>query len=308
MQSPAHHISICVCTFKRPRLLARLLEQLNTQKTDGVFSYSVVVVDNDDQESGRSAVESARTSAKYAIEYDVEPQRSISHARNRSVRNATGDLVAFIDDDEFPDDAWLLTHLKTLLSTKADGVLGPVKPHFEGEGPAWLVKSGLLERASLKTDEVIRDSIHTRTGNVLLWRRIFDDPDGHFDARYGRSGGGDAVFFKTMMAKGKVFVWCNEAVVYETVLPERQTRKYYLKRAFTRGMTEAWATSPFRMSTLKSLVAIVVYTCALPFLLLAGQHAFMKCLVKNCDHLAKILGYMGIRVIKERPYTAASSG
>lgn len=308
MQSSQVHISICICTFKRPLLLERLLGKLNTQRTEGAFFYSVVVVDNDSEQSGREVVERVKGKAGFAIDYHVEPQRSISYARNRSVRNATGDLIAFIDDDEFPDDFWLLTHLKALQATRADGVLGPVKPHFDGEGPSWLVRSGLLERTRLKTNEVIRDSSHTRTGNVLIWRRIFDDPDGHFDPRYGRSGGGDAVFFKTMMGKGKVFVWCDEAVVYETVLPERQTRKYYLKRAFTRGMTEAWVSSPFSMSTLKSLAAIVIYTCALPLLLLVGQHAFMRYLVKNCDHIGKILGFWGIKVVRERPYNAATRG
>ncbi len=88
----------------------------------------------------------------------------------------------------------------------------------------------------------------------------------------------------------------------ETVLPERQTRSYYLKRACTRGITEAWATKFFNVGTLRSLMAIPAYTLALPFLFFFGQHLFMKYLVKDCDHLSKMLGYMGIKLVRQRPY------
>jgi succinoglycan biosynthesis protein ExoM len=305
MQPPRYHVSICVCTYKRPQLLERLLNKLQTQITQDLFSFSVVVIDNDAQESGKDPVERAQQRSTFEINYDVEPERSISLARNRSVHNSRGDLIAFIDDDEFPDDAWLSSHLRTLLDTKADGVLGPVKPHFDGEGPVWLVRSGLLERSYFKTNQIIQDSRDTRTGNVLIWKRVFDGADGFFDPKYGRSGGGDAIFFKRMMAKGKVFVWCNEACVYETVVPERQTRSYYLKRACTRGLGEAWDTKFLSRGTIRSLIAIPLYTLSLPFLLLFGQHLFMRYLVKNCDHVSKILGHLGIKLVRERPYNAA---
>jgi glycosyltransferase involved in cell wall biosynthesis len=299
------HISVCVCTFARPQLLARLLARLSAQVTAGQFTCSAVIVDNDAAESARAVVESARMTSPIQIDYDVEPQRSISHARNRSVRNARGDLIAFIDDDEFPADDWLLRHLRLLLEARADGVLGPVLPHFDGEGPAWLVRSGLLDRSRLQTGEVIRNSRHTRTGNVLLWRKLFEGDDGGFDPKYGRSGGGDAVFFKRMMEQGKVFVWCDEALVYETVPLERQKRSYYLRRACTRGMTAAWETPWWSLGTVRSVVAVMLYTCALPVLFIAGQHHFMRYLVSDCDHLAKLLAYLRIRLVSERPYRDA---
>ena len=62
-----------------------------------------------------------------------------------------------------------------LTSAHADGVLGPVKPHFDGEAPAWLVKSGLLERSGLTTGEIISDCMYTRTGNVLIRKSVFTD-------------------------------------------------------------------------------------------------------------------------------------
>ena len=302
----ASHISVCICTFARPQLLARLLDKLNALTTDNRFDYSVVVIDNDATRTAQTVVENAKKTSRFQIDYDVEPQRSISHARNRSVRNAQGDLIAFIDDDEFPAEDWLLKHHRLLVESGADGVLGPVLPHFDGVGPEWLVRSGLLDRNRLRTGEVIRSSRDTRTGNVLLWRRLFEEDGGSFDPKYGRSGGGDAVFFKRMMNIGKVFLWCDEAIVYETVPAERQKRSYYLRRACTRGMTEAWETPLLSRGTVRSLAAVGVYSCLLPVLLLTRRHLFMRYLVSYCDHLSKLLAYLRIRLVSERPYKAAN--
>ena len=41
------HVSVCICTYKRPVLLKRLLEGLGEQDTSGLFTFSIVVVDND---------------------------------------------------------------------------------------------------------------------------------------------------------------------------------------------------------------------------------------------------------------------
>lgn len=301
-----NHISICVCTFVRPHLLARLLNKLNAQVTENRFTYSVVIIDNDASQSAWTVVEQAQKTSQYKIDYDVEPQRNISHARNRSVRNARGELIAFIDDDEFPADNWLLKHYRMLLDSKADGVLGPVLPYFDAAGPVWLIRSGLLDRSRLKTGEVIHNSLHTRTGNVLLWQRLFEENDSWFDPKFGRSGGGDAVFFRRRMEMGSVFVWCDEALVYENVPIERQQRSYYLRRACTRGMTEAWETPFLSTATLRSLAAVILYTILLPFLCLVGQHLFMRFLVSFCDHLAKLLAYAGVRLVRERPYRNAT--
>src|SRR6266540_2958417 len=108
-QLTTKHISVCICTFKRPELLKRLLEKLAAQRTDGLFSYSVVVVDNDRCQSAQQVVQAFRKGSDLDVHYHTEPEQNIALARNRAVENATGDFVAFIDDDEFPETDWLLT-------------------------------------------------------------------------------------------------------------------------------------------------------------------------------------------------------
>ena len=126
-----NHICVCICTYKREHLLERLLIKLFSQKTDGLFTYSVLVVDNDCEFSAKKLVNKISKNSQMSIEYLPEPVRSIPLARNRAVRNASGDLLAFIDDDEFPADDWLLNLYEAFNRFRADGILGPVHPHLE---------------------------------------------------------------------------------------------------------------------------------------------------------------------------------
>src|SRR5207245_10546140 len=47
MTNETKHITVCVCTYKRPHYLKRLLGELGNQDTSGLFTYSIVVADND---------------------------------------------------------------------------------------------------------------------------------------------------------------------------------------------------------------------------------------------------------------------
>ena len=76
------NICVCVCTYRRHGLLQRLLTDLQKQATDGLFAYSVVVVDNDAVPSARPIVEEISEKASVNIGYFHEPRRNISHARN----------------------------------------------------------------------------------------------------------------------------------------------------------------------------------------------------------------------------------
>lgn len=133
------HISICICTYRRPTLLKRLLTALSKQDTKGLFSFSVVITDNDDQQSAKETVREFSAGSSMNITYCVEPRKSISFARNKALEYATGEAVAFIDDDEFPPSDWLFCLLKTLTDYNAAGVFGPVRPHFDSKPPAWLI-------------------------------------------------------------------------------------------------------------------------------------------------------------------------
>lgn len=289
------HISVCVCTYKRPELLRRCLDTLSVQETGGLLTYSVVVVDNDDAESGRVAVKSAAAGSKIEIKYVVERQQNIAMARNRAVANATGEFIAFLDDDELAPTEWLATLFRAYRAHSVNGVLGPVKPHFDDGTPSWVIDGRFYDRPSYPTGTVI-DWKKGRTGNVLLQRRMFAEIDEPFRPQF--RVGEDQDFFRRMIEKGYIFVWCHEAIAYEIVPPIRWSRKFMLRRALLRGAnSHLQPTFGFR-DVSKSVAAIFAYPLILPFALLLGQGTFMNYSVRLCDHLGKVLAAVGINPIK----------
>ena len=289
------HIDVCVCTYKRPELLKRLLRELAGQETRGLFTYSVVVVDNDRLRSAEAVILEFAATSTVPVTYDVEPAQSICLARNRGIAHAAGEFIAFIDDDEFPEKQWLLKLYQAADRDDVAGVLGPVKSHFDEKPPDWVIGCKFFDRPGHPTGFVIHWA-EGRTGNVLLKRSILPPGELPFDPKFHR--GGDTDFFRRMAEKSHVFIWCDEAVVFEVVPPARWTRAFMLKRALLRGSITL-KTPGFEVRSVgKSVVATVLYTVALPFTLLLGHHMFMNLLVRLCDHLGKILAFVGINPVR----------
>ncbi len=192
-----NHISICICTFKRPELLRQLLERLENQRTDGLFTYSIVVADNDPVQSARHVVAALSSTVPVRVTYCHEPQQNIALARNKALEYAEGDFIAFIDDDEFPNDDWLWNLFRTCVAYGVEGVLGPVNPHFESEPPEWVKKGRFFDRPTFDTGYRMNWD-EARTGNVLFKRDILNAVDIPFRSEFATAGE-DVDFFRRMM-------------------------------------------------------------------------------------------------------------
>lgn len=101
---PAPSLSIAICTKDRAKRLIRLLDSLQVVKAASRFrATEILVIDN-------ASVDSATREAVAAYEgvrYVFEPRPGLDFARNAAVHHATGDLIAFLDDDVVVDRSWL---------------------------------------------------------------------------------------------------------------------------------------------------------------------------------------------------------
>jgi len=223
-------VSVCICTYKRPALLLQLLESLAKQ-TFPLASFEVIVVDNDKSASARQVImQTAQRYPALAVRYEIEPIQGISYARNKTVALAAGELLAFIDDDEWACSNWLSDLAASMAKLKVDAVLGPVIPKYPAGTRAWIVKSRFFERPRFVTGTYI-GSDSCRTSNALVKARwVKSRQPLPFEERLAQSGGEDHDFFKWLEGQEGKFTWCDTAVVYEEVPLVRQTLGYMLER------------------------------------------------------------------------------
>lgn len=119
-------ISVVLCTRNRA---SQLLNSLQALLNISYEKFEVIVVDNDpSDESTRNAVE-AMVGNDDRFTYVVEPARGLSNARNRGLRVANNQIVAFIDDDTIADPMWLRGIAKGFrMDPNAGCVTGLVSP------------------------------------------------------------------------------------------------------------------------------------------------------------------------------------
>jgi GT2 family glycosyltransferase len=100
--SPAR-LTAAICTRNRPDLLARALESLAGQS---IPPAEILVVDNaPDSDASRALV----TGRYPSVRYLVEPVPGLDFARNRALRSANHEILAFLDDDVVAAPEWAET-------------------------------------------------------------------------------------------------------------------------------------------------------------------------------------------------------
>src|SRR5262249_29424169 len=153
--------------------------------------------DNDPEQSARQTIADLATASTLKVTYCFESQQNIALVRNKAVEHADGDFIAFIDDDEYPVNDWLFQLFSTCEARGVEGVLGPVRPYFDKEPPAWVSKGKFFDRPEHETGYTMNWD-QARTGNVLFKREILNAVGPPFRSQFATAGE-DVDFFRRMM-------------------------------------------------------------------------------------------------------------
>jgi len=157
-------------------------------------------------------------------------ENNIAIGRNTVFEQAHHDLVALIDDDEFPTPDWLSHLVDTQRRNGCAVVAGPALPLYLFDTPRWIKSLDLHSAKGKKTDDRIGNC---PTANVLIDRtRIVG---ALFNTDFGKSGGEDSEFFLRQQDANVDMRWSNEAVVYEYIPASKSTSLYMMKRCVLQG-------------------------------------------------------------------------
>jgi GT2 family glycosyltransferase len=173
-------VSVVVCTYNGSRTLDQCLQSLDRLDYP---DYEVVVVDDGSTDSVPEIV------ARFPDVTTVrQPNRGLSAARNAGVQAATGEILAYTDDDCFVDPDWLTHLVYQLERTGAAGVGGPNLTPEDGRLAACVAASPGQPTHVLVSDQVAehipgcnmafrKDALLAVNGCDPLYRKAGDDVD-----------------------------------------------------------------------------------------------------------------------------------
>src|SRR3989338_2413064 len=118
-------ISVAIPVYNGESSIKNTLESVLAQNYPH-DRYEVVVVNNNSSDRTQQIVEELIRHNGSRIRLFLEKKQGISYTRNNSIRNSTGDIVAFIDDDCYADKNWLKEIAWTFIEFDADAVQGKI--------------------------------------------------------------------------------------------------------------------------------------------------------------------------------------
>jgi O-antigen biosynthesis protein len=116
---PQPRVSVVVCTYNGARTLAHTLEELRAVDYP---DYEVIVVDDGSTDA------SAAIAERFGVRVIRTPNGGLSNARNLGAAAASGEIVAYLDDDAWPDPHWLQYLVDTYERTGCGAAGGPNVP------------------------------------------------------------------------------------------------------------------------------------------------------------------------------------
>ena len=159
-------VTVAVCTRDRTEDLARCLDSLARLEHP---AHEVLVVDNAPATDDTRMLVERRGGA---VRYVREPRPGLDWARNRAIAEATGEVLAFTDDDALVDPCWV----RALAGA------------FAGD-PSVAVVTGLVLPAELDTEAQVLFERYRSFGRGFQRRRVSaTDRIGPVAARYGLAG------------------------------------------------------------------------------------------------------------------------
>ena len=193
-------------------------------------------------------VHARSAAAPFALRYVLEARQGKSHALNRGIAEARGDVLAFTDDDVRIPPTWLAAILGPLADPARMGIAGAVLPQWTTPRPSWI---SVAEPYRMMGAIVqywqggeAAPAAAPPIGANCAWRREVFARHGGYRTDLGPGGesaplGEDTEFGLRVMSRGEPVWYEPAALLHHPVAPERLTRRYFTDWYYQSGQVEA---------------------------------------------------------------------
>lgn len=233
------NITVAICTWNRCALLEKTLEQVARLSIPQGVEWELLVVNNNSTDATDDVLAAFTERLPLHSVFEAEP--GLSHARNRAVREATGDYILWTDDDVLVDEEWLKAYCEAFASWPEAAIFGGnIEPWFAGEPPHWLprvwsrVASAYASRDLGEQSVALSKDVIPFGANFAV--RAAEQRRYLYDPRLGVRpdsimGGEETTVIRHMMADGITGRWVAGARVKHYIPAARQSIAY-LRRYF----------------------------------------------------------------------------
>ena len=187
-------ISIILCTYNRCRSLAKALDSIAASTFPTAVEWEVLVVDNNSRDQTSDVLEEFCRRYPGRFRYLFESQQGKSHALNAGIREARGDVLAFMDDDVTVEPTWLHNLTAALDSSEWAGSAGRILPEQTFSPPRWLSLEGRYALAHLAVFDLgpaAGELTEPPFGNNMAFRKEMFEKYGGFRTDLGPRPGSE---------------------------------------------------------------------------------------------------------------------
>lgn len=236
-------VSIVICTYTSDRydVFTAAVESALAQTYDPI---ELVLVIDGNPDVYEQTIEDFGDNDGVVIS-DNKQNQGISYSRTRGAELASGDIVAFIDDDGMAERDWIANLVDVYKGTDAIAVGGDVRPNWQSERPDffpeefyWLV--GCVEPGFAEDGEEVRNGY----GSNISFRRDVFLSAGGYDTHTGRRGDKHIqaheapVCIRIRELTGKGVVYTDKAVVNHMLFDYRGEFRWLVFRSFWQGYSK----------------------------------------------------------------------
>lgn len=275
IEVPPPDISIVVCTFNRAEMLKGALASLYNLATDGRFTYEIVIVDNASTDDTPAAIAIAAAESKYPLRGVREGVQGIVAARNRGIREARGQWIAFFDDDQLADSRWLVELYLGAIEQRCRVVGGAVHLALPPGCTRQLDPAvRMLLGESRLSDRPVPygGRLTPGCGNLMIDRTVFKQVGIFERTVHGR--GEDTDLFSRIEKAGIAAWYLPTAIIHHLTPADRLDEAYLLNLARRMGegvaLRQATLYSPSRYALLRLGKALRTTLVQLPLARLNG--------------------------------------
>jgi len=239
-------ISIIICTYNREDIIGKCLDALSIQSCSE-NNYEIVLVNNNSSDSTEQICLNFKNDNKdIDFNYFVETKQGLSAARNRGIKEAKYNLLAFIDDDAMACEGYAQEVIRFFnRNGTAVALGGKILPMYETVRPKWMSK--YLEPLMSVIDLGDKDREFPKNkfpigANMVFRKSVFNEIDG-FNENLGRTGknmlgGEEKDLFNRIKQRNGLIWYSPKPWVYHHVPDKRLTVEFVKKQALGIGFSE----------------------------------------------------------------------